>query len=267
MSDLCLTLIPGVPYVEQLTFLAELNVAKRMRIVNELVRKLSASRNIGMIDVQDYHSKKDEYALDRLKRSRIIPTDNKIRKNHGEDDLWVKLEAANIPSGPVLEAIINEYEKYKTLSTSSPEYSVLRSYLEYIASLPWSKSTTDKNDIVESRSILEAEHEGMEDVKKRVLEFLAVKKLKQDMKGPLLCLVGPPGVGKTSIAKSIANTLGRNFQRIALGGIRDQSDIRGHRRTYVGAMPGRIMHAIKTAKCNNPVILLDEIDKLVSFQF
>lgn len=143
-----------------------------------------------------------------------------------------------------------------------PEYALTRNYLELMVELPWNKSTTDRLDIRAARILLDNDHYAMEKLKKRVLEYLAVRQLKNNLKGPILCFVGPPGVGKTSVGRSVAKTLGREFHRIALGGVCDQSDIRGHRRTYVGSMPGRIINGLKTVGVNNPVFLLDEVDKL-----
>lgn len=145
---------------------------------------------------------------------------------------------------------------------SMPEYALTRNYLELMVELPWNKSTTDRLDIRAARILLDNDHYAMEKLKKRVLEYLAVRQLKNNLKGPILCFVGPPGVGKTSVGRSVAKTLGREFHRIALGGVCDQSDIRGHRRTYVGSMPGRIINGLKTVGVNNPVFLLDEVDKL-----
>ena len=162
------------------------------------------------------------------------------------------------------EKIEKEITKFSKLSPMSPDVSVLRGYLDTVFSLPWNNETRDKLDIVAAKEILDNEHYGLEEVKERILEYLAVRKLSKSLKGPIICLVGPPGVGKTSIAKSIANSLGRKFVRISLGGVRDEAEIRGHRRTYVGAIPGRIVNAMKEAKTKNPIMLLDEIDKMAA---
>lgn len=161
-----------------------------------------------------------------------------------------------------LKVVKDELERLEVIPDSSPEYNVTRTYLNWLIELPWSKSTDDKVDMETSRKILEKDHYGLEKAKERILEFLAVRKLKPQYDGSILCLAGPPGVGKTSLGKSIAESLGRKFYRFSLGGMRDEAEIKGHRRTYVGAMPGRIVQALKRVEVNNPVIMLDEIDKL-----
>ncbi|RXM34624.1 Lon protease-like 2, peroxisomal [Acipenser ruthenus] len=168
-----------------------------------------------------------------------------------------KIRSASMPE-PALKVCVKEIKRY----ASMPEYALTRNYLELMVELPWNKSTKDCLDIHAARVLLDSDHYAMEKLKKRVLEYLAVRQLKNNLKGPILCFVGPPGVGKTSVGRSIAKTLGREFHRIALGGVCDQSDIRGHRRTYVGSMPGRIINGLKVVGVANPVFLLDEVDKL-----
>ncbi|XP_031571247.1 lon protease homolog 2, peroxisomal-like [Actinia tenebrosa] len=184
--------------------------------------------------------------------------------NDDEDDieeLEGKIKAAELPEH-ALKVAMKELKRLKKMPPQFPEHATTRNYLEWMTDLPWSKETKDKLDIAQARHDLDQDHYGLEKLKRRVIEYLAVRKLKNSLKGPILCFVGPPGVGKTSVGRSIANTLGREFHRISLGGIHDQSDIRGHRRTYVGSMPGRILTALKSVGVKNPVILLDEIDKL-----
>ena len=177
-----------------------------------------------------------------------------------------EIEKVGMPEA-VLKTAKEELERLELIPDSSPEYNVARTYLMWLIELPWKKSTNDNVDIATSRKILEKDHYGLEKAKERILEFLAVRKLKPSYDGTILCLAGPPGVGKTSLGKSIATALGRTFYRFSLGGMRDEAEIKGHRRTYVGAMPGKIVQALKRVEVNNPVIMLDEIDKIgKSFQ-
>ncbi len=165
------------------------------------------------------------------------------------------------------KAVDDEMDKFQLLEPHSPEYAVSRNYLDWLTALPWGKFSKDSYDVNKARRILDRDHYGLEDVKERILEFIAVGKLKGDIAGSILCLVGPPGVGKTSVGKSIADALGRHFYRFSLGGMRDEAEIKGHRRTYIGALPGKFLQAMKTVGTSNPLIMLDEIDKIgASFQ-
>ncbi|HSP56526.1 MAG TPA: endopeptidase La, partial [Dehalococcoidia bacterium] len=250
---------------ERYAVLSELDVNRRLTFVRDLL-----SHELEVLEVQSEIQAGVRGELDRRQREFILREQLKaIQKELGEGDITPelselkgRLQEANLPEAAQKEAD-RELQRLTSIPAMSPEYQVSRSYLEWLAELPWEKTTEDQLDIKRAETILNEDHYGLEKVKRRILDFLAVIKLKGgETRGPILCFVGPPGTGKTSLGQSIARTLGRKFIRIALGGVRDEAEIRGHRRTYVGAMPGRIIQEIKRAGSANPLVMLDEVDKL-----
>lgn len=243
------------------------NAVKRMDRVSEIMQKEISILELG----QKIKSKVTNEINEDQKKFFLREQLRAIKKELGEEDpkdkeikeIKEKSEKKNLP--PYAKEVMDrEIEKLEMMNPMMPDYNVSRSYIDWILDLPWSFRSTDSLDIKRAEKILNEDHYDLEKVKKRILEYLAVRKLKNDSKGPILCFVGPPGVGKTSLGKSIARALGRSFVRISLGGMHDEAEIRGHRRTYVGALPGRILQEIKKAKTSNPVFMLDEIDKIGS---
>jgi ATP-dependent Lon protease len=241
--------------------------------VDELLRLAHTllAREVEIMQIRSKIATEAQTEMDKAQRDYILRQQMKaIQKELGDDEggeraeaemMRERLAAADLPDEVRKEAE-RELKRMERLPAAAPDYHVIRTYLEFVLELPWKKSTEDKLDLKEARRILDEDHYGLEDIKERILEFLAVIKLKPEAKSPILCFVGPPGVGKTSLGRSIARALGREFERMSLGGVRDEAELRGHRRTYIGAMPGRIIQAIRRAGVNNPVMMLDEIDKL-----
>jgi ATP-dependent Lon protease len=240
---------------------------------DELVRLAHANlaRELEILQLRSKIASEAQTEMDKAQRDYVLRQQMRaIQKELGEDEtgeaaetelLRERLEKAELPN-EVREEADRELKRLQRLPPAAPDYHVIRTYLEFILELPWLKSSEDKLDLDEARRILDEDHYGLEDVKERILEFLAVIKLRPDTKSPILLFVGPPGVGKTSLGRSIARALGRKFERMSLGGVRDEAELRGHRRTYIGAMPGRIIQGIRRAGVNNPVLMLDEVDKL-----
>ncbi|HRJ89435.1 MAG TPA: endopeptidase La [Pyrinomonadaceae bacterium] len=230
------------------------------------------ARELEIMQIRSKIATEAQTEMDKSQRDYILRQQMKaIQKELGEDgdsgekaeaeQLRERLETADLPDDVRKEAN-RELKRMEALPQSAPDYHVIRTYLEYVLELPWRKASEEKLDLNEARRILDEDHYGLEDVKERILESLAVVKLRPDSKSPILLFVGPPGVGKTSLGRSIARSLGREFERMSLGGMRDEAELRGHRRTYIGAMPGRIIQALRRVGVNNPVMMLDEIDKL-----
>jgi ATP-dependent Lon protease len=252
---------------EKQSVLETVDLVARMRRVLELLSRqlevLKLSNKISSQVKGEMSKTQREYYL----RQQLKAIKDELGEGDDADDDLAELEArvndASLPEDAE-QAARKELRRLRNMSPSQAEYTVARTYVEWLCDLPWSKASVDKIDLSEVRRILEEDHYGLEKPKKRIVEYLAVRKLKTDMKGPILCFVGPPGTGKTSLGQSIAKAMGRRFQRIAMGGVRDEAEIRGHRRTYVGALPGRVIQGLKKTGTNNPVFVLDEVDKLAS---
>ncbi|MGC8840348.1 MAG: endopeptidase La [Candidatus Sumerlaeaceae bacterium] len=266
LADLVATNLP-LKIPELIELLSLTSVRERIRKVHYLL-----TREMQVLELGTKIRSQVKSELDKTQREYYLREQLKaIRKELGEDEttsreieeLQERVKQKALPQH-AREVAEKELNRLRLMQPASPEYTVTRTYLDWILELPWLESTEDTLDIKRAKRILDEDHYDLDKIKERILEYLSVRKLKNDMKGPILCFVGPPGVGKTSLGRSIARAVGRKFVRIALGGMRDEAEIRGHRRTYIGAMPGRIIKAIKSAGANNPVLMLDEIDKLGS---
>ena len=240
---------------------------ERLRLVNEILNGelevLQMQAKIRTAAKGEMSKSQREYFLREQMKAIKSELGEGEAKTDELEELRQKLLATGMPK-EVEKEVLKQLGRLERMHPDASESSMIRTYLDWMSDLPWQSETVDSIDLENAREILEMDHHGLEKAKERILEFLAVKKLKHDMKGPILCFCGPPGVGKTSLGKSIAKSMNRKYFRIALGGVKDEAEIRGHRRTYVGAMPGKIIQALKQIETNNPVIVLDEIDKLGS---
>ena len=254
-----------IPIDEKQAILETFDIKTRLRKVLNFM-----SRQLEVLKVREKINSQVQEEMGRNQREYVLRQQLKaIKEELGEidetggdlDDFREKIDQAEMPE-EANKMALKQLNRLKLMQPSSAEYTVTRTYLEWLTELPWNVSTEDKVEVPEVRRVLDEDHYDLDKVKKRIVEYLAVRKLKKDKKGPILCLVGPPGVGKTSLGKSIARALGREFWRVSLGGVRDEAEIRGHRRTYVGSLPGRVIQGIRKAGTNNPVFMLDEVDKL-----
>ncbi|MDO5713846.1 MAG: endopeptidase La [Tissierellia bacterium] len=257
----------NLPLEDSQSLLDAVHLEQRMTIFHKILTK-----EIELLTIENTIDQQVKSEMNKVQREYYLKEQMRvIRKELGdgedgealEDTYRNRIEEKKLPK-EVQEKALKEAKKLSQMNTASPEYTVIVNYLDWILDLPWEESSPEDVNIKEARDILNQEHYGLKDVKERILEFIAVRKLSEDSKGPILCLVGPPGVGKTSIARSMAHALNKEYVRMSLGGVTDEAEIRGHRRTYVGALPGRVISLLKKAGTNNPLFLLDEIDKVGS---
>jgi ATP-dependent Lon protease len=256
---------PDMTTVQRQELLETIDVVERLKLCSVFL-----ARQVEILELKGKIQSEVKSEMDKTQREYILREQLKaIQRELGEDDpqqaeiheLREKVEASGMPD-EVRTRALKEVDRMSRIPSASPEVGVIRTYVDWLVGLPWTTSTTDNLDIKEAAKILELDHYGLEKVKERILEYLAVRALADTIRSPILCFVGPPGVGKTSLGKSIARAMGRKFVRMSLGGVHDEAEIRGHRRTYIGALPGRVIQSIKTAGTNNPVFMLDEVDKL-----
>ncbi len=266
VADVIATNLP-IDIARKQRLLEELDVGERLRRLSRILADELEVVKLGRKLQADVRKQMDREQREYYLRQQL----KAIRRELGEEDdrtleteeLRERIEAAQL-TDRAREVALKELDRLEKMSPGAAEYTVSKTYIDWILELPWLESTEDNLDIERAQAILDEDHYDLDEVKERILEFLSVKKLKADTKGSIICFVGPPGVGKTSLGKSIARSMGRHFVRISLGGMRDEAEIRGHRRTYIGALPGRIIQGMRTAGSNNPVFMLDEIDKLGS---
>ncbi len=265
LTDLIATALPALTTHVKQELLETLDVKARLsRLIAALTKEADVlalgSKIQSQVESEVGKSQREYYLREQLKaiQKELGDTDERTQEL---DELREKIEAAGMPEEAKKEAL-RELDRLAKMPPAAAEYTVARTYLDWLVALPWSKETTDALDLEAARAILDEDHWGLDKVKERILEYLAVKSMRPAGKDPILCFVGPPGVGKTSLGRSIARALGRRFHRISLGGMRDEAEIRGHRRTYIGALPGQIIQGLRRAESKNPVFMLDEIDKL-----
>jgi len=265
LADFVSAMLPGLSFPERQGLLADLDVVSRLRHINELaVRELERVQLRQKIHIEA-RGALTQAQREFFLREQLKAIQNELGEGEGAqkdiEELRQRVEAAGMPADVKAEAV-KELNRLSGLSSMSPEHGVSRNYLEWMVSLPWSTSTGTPVNVTYAAKVLDEDHYDLEKVKDRILDFLAVLQLRPTSKGPILCFTGAPGVGKTSLGRSIARALGRKFARISLGGVHDEAEIRGHRRTYIGALPGQIIHGLRRAGANDPVFMLDEIDKL-----
>ena len=274
IKTLVMSLDDPLRIVYLIASLLDMKAEDKQRLLeeNDLAVKIDAvsmvlSREIEVLELKGQIESKAEKEMTDAQRQYVLrqqlkAIQNELGEGEGEGaELRKRVAEAHLPES--VAAIANrEVDRLERMTPASPEYQMIRTYLDWVLDVPWDKPTEDRLDPVEARKVLDEDHYDLDKVKERIVEYLAVRKLKGDLKGPILCFVGPPGVGKTSLGQSIARSMNRKFVRISLGGVRDEAEIRGHRRTYIGSMPGRLVQALKSAGSSNPVLMLDEIDKV-----
>jgi ATP-dependent Lon protease len=265
LADFIAGALPSLNTAQKQEFLETVDVRSRLERVNKVLVK-----DLEVLEVGSKIQSQVKSELQKNQREYYLREQMKaIQKELGDSDdqqreiseLREKIEAAGIPEESKKE-VLRELDRLSRMSPAAAEYTVTRTYLDWVVSLPWNKRSESEIDLAKAKEVLDSDHYDLEKVKDRILEFLAVRKMKPDIKGPILCFVGPPGVGKTSLGKSIATALGRKFHRLSLGGMRDEAEIRGHRRTYIGALPGQIIQGLRRTESKNPVVILDEVDKI-----
>src|SRR3989454_3714589 len=240
------------------------DVNRRLERLAELLGQELQVLEVGSQIQEKVRTRLDQNQREYVLREQLRVIRQELGEEEGEDELTElagRLEAAGLPD-EAKKVVDRELKRLRQMSPQSAEYHVARTYLEVFATLPWSRTSADRLDLKAARDILDRDHYDLKTVKERILEYLAVRTLNPAARGGILCFVGPPGVGKTSLGQSIAEALGRRFTRVSLGGVRDEAEVRGHRRTYVGALPGRIIHALQRCETRNPLLMLDEVDKM-----